>query len=265
MLSRRWRPALWLALAGISLIVLGYALRPGLLDAPFENVTNPAGLPGTYDVMGLAASLGWPVMAASLVLAASSVIVRQRRSNQVERQQIKWIALGAAVVGVAFAANVGSFFLSFEGINQLRLVAVGLVLATFPVTTGIAIMRYRLYDIDVVINRALVYGALTAVLAAAYLASVLLLQLFFNPRSDVAVAGSTLAVAAIMRPARLRIQELVDRRFFRSKYDAAHILDGFGVRLRNAIAVDSLELQLRSIVAETTQPVHVSVWLRGEV
>ena len=265
LLSQRWRPALWLALTGISSVVLGYALRPGPLDTPFETVTNPIGIPGTYDAMGLAASLGWPLMAASLALAAFSVLVRRRRSNSVERQQIKWIALGAAVVGVVFAANVASFLLPVEGIDRLRLVAVGLVLATFPVTTGVAILRYRLYDIDVVINRALVYGTLTAVLAAAYLGSVLLLQLIVSPRSDVAVAGSTLAVAAIMRPARLRIQELVDRRFFRSRYDTARTLDSFGVQLRNAVAIDSLAFQLRSIVAETTQPVHVSLWLRGEL
>ena len=265
LLSQRWRPALWLALTGISLIVLGYALRPGPLDAPFETVTNPIGISGTHAVMDLAASLGWPFMAASLALAASSVLVRHRRSDSVERQQIKWIALGAAVVGVAFAANVASFFLPLEGIDQLRLLLVGFVLATFPVTTGVAILRYRLYDIDVVINRALVYGALTAVLAAAYMGSVLLLQRILSPRSDVAVAGSTLAVAALMRPARLRIQELVDRRFFRSRYDTGRILDGFGVQLRNAVAVDFLELQLLSIVAVTTQPVHVSMWLRGEL
>jgi hypothetical protein len=261
--SRRWRVGLWLASLGMALIVIGYALRPGPLDDPFDSVVNPLGIAGAFDLMDALAGFGWMFMGASVALAAVAMTIRLRRAHGFERQQLKWIAFAAAFTGVAVVADVASFFVDAQGVNQLRIVVLGLGFAALPLAAGAAILRYRLYEIDVVINRALVYAGLTVTLAAAYVGSVLLLQLVLSPSSDLAVAGSTLAVAAVFQPARRRIQELVDRRFFRSRYDAAHTLERFGARLRDEVDLDSLAGELRAVVAETMSPAHVTLWLRA--
>jgi hypothetical protein len=278
-LSRRWRPVLLLGVAALVLSVVGAAFAPGRfdVDSPVP-VENPVGIGGPIgDALPAVARIGDVLAALAFVLAAAALVVRFRRSRGIERQQLKWFAyvgmlaaigLGLAMAQVLFGAQPGD---DVEG-GWLEIVgavgwfmALGAIVLGIPIATGMAILRHRLYDIDVVINRTLVYGALTATLAAAYLGSVLLLQLTLSPLTEdsgLAIAGSTLAVAALFRPARARIQALVDRRFYRRKYDAAHTIERFGTRLRDVVELDSLSAELRGVVAETMQPAHVSLWLR---
>jgi hypothetical protein len=256
--SRRWRPVAWAAGFALGLMVLGNSLSP---DSGELDRANPIAVPGAEVVAGVGAFLLVPAALASV----GSVVVRYRAARSEERRQLKWLTYAAALAGIALLmlivleSTVGT---SDELGNGL----VSGALATLPVAMGIAILRHGLFDIDVVINRTLVYGVLTAFLAGAYLGGVLVLQLALGPLTednDLAIAGSTLAVAALFRPARRHVQELVDRRFYRRRYDAALTLQGFGSRLRDEVALDSLSADLRDVVAETMQPAHVSLWLRG--
>jgi hypothetical protein len=277
-LSRRWRRVVWLGVAALALSLAGNAFQPGRLDVDSAvPVDNPFGIPGVQGLMDVLARAGDVLAGIAFVLAAASVVIRFRRSRGVERQQLKWFAyvgvlaalgLGVAMVAVLFGTQPGE---DGGGTTLDILGAVGWFTALFaivvgiPVATGMAILRHRLYDIDVVINRTLVYGALTATLLLSYLGLVLLLQLTLSPLTEdngLAIAGSTLGVAALFRPARARIQALVDRRFYRRKYDAARTLEGFGARLRDEVELDSLSAELRAVVADTMQPAHVSLWLR---
>jgi hypothetical protein len=260
--SPPWRWVLRLAFAGVALNALGYGLRPGPLDDPFSTVDNPLGIPGAFDLMDAFSGLGWMFMGASVGLAAVGSGLRLRRARGVERAQLKWLALAAAFTGLAIIADVVSYFAAATGFNEVRNVVLGLGFTVFPLTAGAAILRLRLYDIDVVINRALVYGALTATLGGAYLGLVLLVGLAVG-RSNLAIAVSTLAVAALFRPARASIQGAVDRRFYRRRYDAQRTLDEFGARLRDEVDLDSVGAHLHAAVVETVQPAHVSVWLRS--
>jgi hypothetical protein len=253
LLSARWRPVAAAAIAAAAFLSVGIAFSPGRFD-DLPQVENAYGVAGTGgDVFRAFQSLGWLLLVVCLVASATSLVLRFRRARGVERLQLKWVAAASGLL-------VASFFLweVWEGLVPLGIGAM-------VVAAGIAILRYRLYDIDVVINRTLVYGVLTATLAGAYLATVLLLQVALSPlteESDLAIAGSTLAVAALFRPARRRIQAIVDRRFYRRRYDAARTLERFGTRLRDQVELDSLSGELRAVVAETMQPAHVSLWLR---
>jgi len=261
LLSRRWRVVAWCAGLGIASLVLTSALAEGPLD-DLPQVINP------YGVIGRPALEPFEALSALLLLvgiagSALSLILRFRRAGREQRQQIKWLAMAGAVSGVTVVVGTASYeFLSDSLVNA----AIMLSVLGLPLAAGVAILRYRLYDIDVVINRTLVYGALTASLAATYLGSVLLLQLALSgltEDSGLAVAASTLAVAALFRPARRRIQAAVDRRFYRRKYDAARTLERFGTRLRDEVDLDALGSELSGVVAETMQPASVSLWLRA--
>jgi hypothetical protein len=275
LVSRRWRPALWLGVAALAASVIGAGFAPGPFDVDSPRpVHNPVGIEGAGGLLDALSQIGDVLATLAFLLAAASLVVRFRRSRGTERQQLKWFAFVGliAVAGLALAMLQVLFGLEpgdeVEG-GWLEVVgAVGwsiallAILIGIPVATGLAILRHRLYDIDVVIRRTLVYGALTATLAGSYVCSVLLLQLVLSPGSDFSIAASTLAVAALFRPAASRIQRLVDRRFFRRKYDAALTIEGFGARLRDEVELDALSAELRAVVADTMQPAHVSLWLR---
>jgi hypothetical protein len=205
---------------------------------------------------------GW---GAALVAAGASLVVRLRRARGEQRQQLKWLAYAAAVAATTQAVNLVTFLL--WGIRPGVLVAAyACALAAIPVAAGIAILRHRLYDIDRLINRTLVYGLLTVLLGGVYAAVVLVLGQVFGglgaePPNWV-VAGATLAVAALFQPARRRIQAAVDRRFNRRKYDMAQTVEVFSARLRDELDLDALSAELLAVVDQTMQPTLASLWLR---
>jgi hypothetical protein len=261
--SPRWRAVAGLAGAGLALTVVSLALNPGRIED--TRVSNPLGIPGGEAILNAVGAAGAISLAIGVVASVTSLIMRFRGAQREERQQLKWIAYAAPLMVLGLIASEIASRSSSDAAVNLSNTMVSLSLAFVPVAIGTAVLRYRLYDIDVVINRTLVYGVLTATLAAAYLGTVLVLQLALSPlteRSDLAIAGSTLAVAALFSPARQRIQELVDRRFYRSRYDAARTLESFGARLRNEVDLEALGAELRSVVAQTMQPASVSLWLR---
>jgi hypothetical protein len=194
--------------------------------------------------------------------AAASVVIRFRRASGVERQQLKWFAYAAALLAAFFSITSSVFELRGYLADALFFVAFALV----PAAIGVAILRYRLYDIDRLINRTLVYGLLTVLLAGLYGGLVLVLgQMFGGVRRDPpswVVAGATLAVAALFQPARRRIQQVVDRRFNRRKFDAARTVEAFSARLRDEVDLDALSAELLAVVDQTIQPTRASIWLR---
>ena len=261
LLGRRWRPVAIAVAAGVVLVLARSALSPGPLEEVFADLDNPYAIEAAETPLEAAGALGLLLVVAGILASAASLIIRFRRVPE-QRQQLKWLVVAAAVIAFAAAAAVVLFATGQDAVGgTITLVAFGFV----PVAAGIAILRHRLYDVDLVINRALVYGTLTAILAGAYLGLVLLLGLALGPltsQSDLAIALSTLVVAALFQPARRRVQALVDRRFYRHKYDAARTLERFGARLRSETDLDALRGELTAVVRDTMQPAHVSLWLR---
>jgi len=260
-LGRRWVPLVWVGAAFIPMAFLLFGLKPG----PLENATfidNPLALSGGLADLRSALDVPLSVVMALIALASGATLaVRFRRSRGVEREQLKWVASSAAFNALAFGAMIAS---STSKPAQILMVA---AFTTMPVAIGIAITRYRLYDIDILINRALVYGATTAGIAIAFFAGIVVLQTILRPftsGSEVAVAVSTLVSVALAQPLRVRMQDGVDRRFYRSRYDAALALDAFSARLRDEVDLDAVRADLVDVVQRTVRPTHASLWLRAE-
>jgi hypothetical protein len=272
LLSRKWQPVVWMAACGSAMLALGAALDPGSLffQPTFD---NPLGFGGDIGKLGPSESIdaggvveilvrvGFFFVLVSWLFAVAAMITRMDQARGAERQQLKWFVYTVVVLVVGFLA-------ALLGFGQ-HSVAWNLGIAAFnflPIAAGIAILRYRLYDIDVVINRTLVYGVLTAALALVYVGSIVLLQGLFRAltgeTSQLAVVASTLAIAALFVPLRRRVQAFIDRRFYRRKYDMATTLQAFNARLRNDVDLDSVADDLVEVVRETMQPAHVSLWLR---
>jgi hypothetical protein len=251
--STRWRPVARLTAFLIAVATLSLAIHPGAVEG-LERFGNPFGIEAAKPILDVVLAVVFPIVGAMGVVALASLAVRFRRGGAVERQQLKWFMYAAVVAVVALAG--GDFLPDAVG---LGLFAVGA--GALPVATTIAILRYRLWDIDRIVNRTLVYGLLTLLLAGVYVGAVVGLGTLVG-NSTILVAASTLLVAALFRPARRRVQAIIDRRFYRRRYDAARTLEAFTARLREEVDLDSLTEDLVGVVRDTMQPARASLWLR---
>ena len=260
-ISKRWQLVGWLLGVLVTFAAASKAYEPGHIPPGIENPLAPGGAAGElFRVLSpVADALALPGFA----LAVAGLVVRFRRSHGVERQQLKWFAYCAAVVGLGLGTGV---FIPEGRAADLAFLVGLLGLAGLPVAAGIAILRYRLYDIDVIVNRTLIYGSLTISLVAIYVGSVVTLQYVFRMLtgggSQLAIVASTLVIAALFNALRHRIQSFIDRRFYRRKYDAARTLSAFSARLRDETDLEQLRAELLSVVRATMQPEHATLWLR---
>lgn len=259
--SRRWRPALWCAPAFALLAVVGNGLYPQPLD-PVRGIPNPFALPGARQFLDLVLAAAGLCLLAGVAAGVASLVLRYRHGSVLERAQLKWfMAAGVVVVLGLLAADEA------RAIAELQTLIISMALVPVPVAIGIAITRHGLYEIDRIISRTVAYALITGVLVAVYAGSVVALRTVLTPiaaESDLAVAGSTLAVAALFGPVRRRVQALVDRRFNRRRYDAAQAVASFGQRLRDEVDLDEVTTELRHAVAGTVQPASVSLWFDSQ-
>jgi hypothetical protein len=278
LLSPRWRPVLWLALLfSVGFGVVFGALFPGEVDELSPGVGGD--VPGVVNPLGVEALrlldrvpqvdiILAVVLLVSVLCSVASLVVRFRRSDGEERQQMKWLTYAAAAnfATLLLVMSLPADSAWYPAVNTLS----NLVLAGLPVAVGIAVLRYRLYDIDRIINRTLVYGSLTVMLALIYFGGVAATQAIYRAltgqeqQPQLAVVVSTLAIAALFSPLRHRIQSFIDRRFYRRKYDARKTLEAFSAKLRDETDLDRLGDELMGVVHETIQPAHVSLWLHPD-
>jgi len=274
--SRRWRPLAWLCGVVIASNIAVTTLSPGPLS-DLRNVSNPFALEGHPWMANANGAIGL-LFPLCMLASASSLILRYLRSGEEVREQIKWLAFAASVValGVFGAVVQGTLFASDDAgsadplLGKLLQDALTFSFAGVPVAIGFAVLKYRLYGIDVVINRALVYGSLTLLLLLVYFGGVTATQALFQTLTgqqtlpQLAVVVSTLVIAALFNPLRRRIQSFIDRRFYRRKYDATKTLEAFSATLRDETDLRTLNGELTRVVRETMQPEHVSLWLRPD-
>src|SRR5215212_3557744 len=261
--SRRWCVVAWAAVSYVALFTAVNWLSPVSQDLRLSSVRNPLGIDlEIMNVLGGVLFLSLPLL---LLASGAAVIVRFRGSRGDERQQIKWFAYAVGVMVFLFTLGFSLGLTQVVGVAPL---VFAIPLTGLPAAAGIAILKYRLYDIDLVINRTLVYGTLTATLVALYFGGIVLLQWLFvaltGEKSTLAVVASTLLIAALFTPLRRRIQSFIDRRFYRRKYDARQTLEAFSAKLRDETDIETLNNELVGVVRETMQPGHVSLWLRPE-
>jgi hypothetical protein len=251
LLSRRWRPAAWLVGASSLVEVVVSALWSVRMSMNLPSVEPPIRMPG-YAVARHVYEINGNLIGLIIIASALSVMVRQRRATGDERQQLKWFTYAVVCVMVA---------LLFAAAANRNADLVLYVTPVIPIAAGIAVLKYRLYDIDVIINRTLVYGALSAILALAY-AAVVTAASSLAGQSDLTIAGATLAVAALFRPLRGRLQAFIDQRFYRRKYDAARTLEAFSAQLKNEVDLEALTRDLVTVVQDTMQPTQTWLWLK---
>ncbi len=261
--SRRWRPVAWAAGAGLAGWVLGCAFAPTLItDSP--TARNPVGLTGPVgDICGIMAFGGMVLIAATGLAAVLSLAFRYRRARTAERAQLKWLVYAGALVLIAALAQAPIAWIMGPGeatSNVQNAVTSGAV-ALVAVAIGIAVLRYRLYDIDRVISRTVAYAIITALLAGIYAGLVLLATQVFGLRTPVAVAAATLAAAALFSPVRRWVQNVVDRRFNRARYNADQTVAAFAAHMKDAVDLDSIRADLAGAVDQALEPAHVSVWI----
>jgi hypothetical protein len=257
--SPGWR---WWASAMVAvplLLLVAVTLAPGSVDPSVQVVGGPFEFDGLGGVLLVLNQLALAFTTLAVAVCAGSLVVRFRRASGVERQQLRWVAVAAALLVVAAGATLVGLAV---GATEVVTWAIGLWVAGLPVAIGAAVLRYRLYDLDRIISRTLAYGLLTLLLGGGYAAVVLGLGQLLGRDSSLVVAGATLAVAAGFQPARRRIQQAVDRHFNRRRHDAARTIQTFSTRLRDQVDLDTLRGELLAVVEETMQPTQASLWLR---
>jgi hypothetical protein len=260
--SPRWRWWARITAAGLVVAFLTSVLAPRPLYPEYPDIGNPVGVGALEHGLGAVLfPVGALLVLAGLVVGAVSLLLRFRRARGLERLQLRWLALGAALSATAFAVSLTALVVE-DSDGWLFQAALGISVAVLPLATGAAILRYRLFDIDRIISRTLAYALLTLLLGLGYAAVVLGLGRLLGKGSSLVVAAATLAVAALFQPARRRVQALVDRRFNRRHYDTTQTVEAFSARLREQIDLDTLSAELLTVAQDTMQPTQVSLWLR---